>query len=134
MDPIRLNALIDRLLETTPQEDPDGAWFGELVPSPHLSLDLESYQLLSTRTQTKCYPKAFTFAAQLISSGIQPSLITRLMAVVKRNRARGQARVVRSKLRRAEWTRVVELSQELGVRPARVLEAALFLYLRTDEA
>jgi len=133
MDPARLQALIDRILETAPTEDPDGDWFGELVPSPHLSLDLETYQMLSTRPQSKCYPRDFTLAAQVISSEIQPSVIAGIIAVVKRSRSLGQSRIVRSKLRKAEWTKVVELSRDLGVRPARILEAGLFIYLRMNE-
>lgn len=128
----RMQASIQVLIQNL-MKGPDGSpesWI--MVPSPVCRLDQESYELLVKRTDGGGYSSFFTDAVRAIKSIVSNDQLEQVIAVVKKNRRGYRSQTVHTKLGQFECKWVKDAAAKLKVKPQRVLEAVLFLYLRAE--
>lgn len=127
-----LKAAIDQVLLALNEErggDPEN-W--EEVPTPECLLDMETYALLVKRTGQTRYPELFTQAVRSMKSILTPDQLRQIALAVKSKRSRRRHKTVHSRIEKGEFGWVVNMAQEMGTKPARILESVLFIYLRAE--
>ena len=124
-----INRLIQRL-KLAIVEDP-GSW--EVVPSPICILDKESYDLLVGQTGRTGYSEFFTRAVRSIKPIVSIDQLTPVIAAVKKNRSNYRNKTVHTRIAKPESKWIEEMAVAMQVKPARILEAVVFLYLRTED-
>ena len=126
-------AAIDRILRRMSLETSDGPGRWELVQAPICSLDMESYELLVKRTGRKGYSEFFTRAVRSIKPIVSIDQLTPVIAAVKKNRSNYRNKTVHTRIAKPESKWIEEMAVAMQVKPARILEAVVFLYLRTED-
>jgi len=125
-------AAINRILQSMMLEAADGLGSWELVQAPLCALDLESYELLVKQTGRTGYAEFLTRAVQTLKPIVSDSQLTTVSAAVKKSRRNYRSHTVHTKIGKAECKWIKDTATKLGVRPSRVLEAVVFLYLRAE--
>ncbi len=132
MDRDRIKAAVAQLLFDFGQETNEDYLCREQVQSPLCSLDLETYGLLLQRTGGSGYMKVFTDAVRTMKTIVTVEQIELVIARVKAKRSGANHKTLRTKLVKSEWDWVEETAVAMGVKPNRIMEALLFLYLRAE--
>jgi hypothetical protein len=127
-----VKATIDRILHAITLETGDGPGNWRMVQAPHCSLDLETYELLVKRTGRRGYSEFFTRAARALEPIVSFDQIEKVIAAVKKHRSNNRYKTVHTRIRLDEFNWIDTTATVLGVRPSRVLEAVVFLYLRAE--
>jgi len=125
-------ATIERILRRMSLEGDDGPGTWKFVHAPLCALDLESYELLVKRTGRIGYPEFFTRAVQELKPIVSSAQLSKVIPVVKQNRSHYRNHTVHTRIGKNEVKWVEDTALVLGVRPSRVLEAVVFLYLRAE--
>lgn len=128
----QIQAAIARVLLQATQEPGAEFYLMEKVRAPYCSLDLESYRLLHARSKGSSYPELFTDAVRMAISSVTDSQLSQSIQVVQKKRSRGQGKIVRPKIGKSELDWVEGRAKVIDAKPARVLEAVLFLFLRIE--
>jgi len=125
-------AAIDRILQRMSLETSDdpGSW--ELVQAPVCFLDMESYELLVKRPGRMGYSEFFTRAVQSLKPLVSSGQLTQVIGAVKKNRSNYRTKTVHTKIGKIEAKWIADTAKGMNVRPSRVLEAVVFLYLRAE--
>lgn len=113
---------------------PDGSpesW--EMVPSPICRLDQESYSLLVKRTDGGGYSNFFTNAVRALKPVVSTDQLKQVIRAVKKNRSGYRSHTVQTKLGKVECKWVKGIAATMEVKPSRVMEAIIFLYLRAGD-
>ena len=133
MDQNRIEAAISRVILKLKQDtgDDPGRW--EMDLSPICVLDMESYELLVSRTGQVRYSIFFTRAIRSIKEMVTVDQLAQVMEGVKKNRSGSRYKNVRAKVGRPELRWVIEMAIAMHTKPARVMEAVLYLYLRAED-
>ena len=133
MNQERMQAAVRVLIQNL-MKGPDGStesWI--LVPSPICRLDQESYELLVKRTDGGGYSYFFTDAVRAIKPVVSIDQLKHVISAVKKNRSGYRSQTVNTKLGKLECKWVKEMAATMQVKPARVMEAVIFLYLRAED-
>lgn len=125
-------AAIERILQRMSLETGDGPGAWDLVQAPICYLDMESYELLVKRTGRMGYSEFFTHAVQSLKPVVSFGQLTQVIAAVKKNRSNYRNKTVHTKMGKVEAKWVADTATAMDVRPSRVLEAVVFLYLRAE--
>jgi hypothetical protein len=104
----------------------------EIVRGPFLSLDHETYRLLSEKAQGSCYATVFSQAVRSLRDYLTEADLAEICSIIKIKRARGQNKLVKSRVAQKDFEWVLEASARSAVKPARVLEALSFVFVRAD--
>lgn len=132
MDRDRIKAAVAQLLLGFGQESDEDYLCRELVQTPLCSLDLETYGLLVERTGGSGYPKVFTDAVRTMKTIVTEEQLHQVIAIVKAKRSGANHKALRAKLVKSEWEWVEQTANTMRIKPSRILEAVLFLYLRAE--
>ncbi len=100
--------------------------------SPICVLDMESYDLLVTRTGGVGYSTFFTRAIRTIKPIVTTDHLSQVIDGVKKSRSGSRYKNVRAKVGKPELQWVTEMATTMHMKPARVMEAVVFLYLRME--
>jgi len=104
-----------------------------VVSSPRCSIDEESYDLLVARTGGAGYQRLFTQAVQAIRTIVSIEQLPQVIAAVKKNRSGYRSKTVHTRMGKIEYKWIEEMALAMQVKPARVMEAVIFLYLRAED-
>ncbi len=129
----RVNLAIANLLQRLKQEYGEESGSRVLVPAPNCSLDSESYELLLARTGGWGYSRVFNSAVQAVKPIVSKGQFTQVFAAVKKGRSNYRSKAVRTRMGKAERKWIEETAKSMQVKPSRIMEAVLFLYLRSEE-
>ena len=133
MNQERVQSAIANLLQRLKIQYGDDLESLVMVGAPICSLDQESYDLLRLRTGGTGYPRFFNQAVQAIKPIISIDQLTQVIAAVKKNRSHYRSKTVHTRMGKPECKWIEDMAQSMQVKPARVMEAIVFLYLRAEE-
>lgn len=133
MNQERVQSAIANLLQRLKIQYGDDPESLVMVGAPICSLDQESYDLLRLRTGGTGYPRFFNQAVQSIKPIISIDQLTQVIAAVKKNRSHYRSKTVHTRMGKPECKWIEDMAQSMQVKPARVMEAIVFLYLRAEE-
>lgn len=125
-------AIINRILSQVIKEGEVDPRRAERTMCPQCAVDLETYNLLVTRTGGSGYGTVITTAIRKTQPILTAEQIGQVIAAVKIKRSGGQFKNVRTKIGKSELEWVNEMASGIQTKPGRVLEAILFLYLRAE--
>ena len=133
MDRDRLKAAVAQLLLGFGEESDEEYLCPEQVQTPLCSLDLETYGLLVARTGGSGYPKVLTEAVRTMKTIVTADQLLLVIAIVKAKRSGANHKNIRAKLAKSEWEWVEQTANAMRIRPSRILEALVFVFLRADQ-
>ena len=112
--------------------------FGEagslvLVAAPKCGLDQESYELLLARTGGRGYACVYNLAVQAVKPIVSKTQFTQVIAAVKKGRSNYRSKAVQTRMGKAEFKWIEETAKAMQVKPSRIMEAVLYLYLRSGD-
>ena len=125
-------AITQLLLSFGEEADEDYPCPGQ-VQAPPCNLDLETYGLLLEQTGGSGYTKLFTNAVRRMKSIVTPEQLNRVIAIVKVKRSGANHKTIRPKLVKSEWEWIEQTANTMRIKPSRILEAVVFVFLRTDQ-
>ena len=133
MNQERVQSAIANLLQRLKNQYGDDPESLVMVGAPICSLDQESYDLLRLRTGGTGYPRFFNRAVHAIKPIIAIDQLTQVIAAVKKNRSHYRSKTVHTRMGKLECKWVEDMAKTMQVKPSRIMEAALFLYLRSED-
>jgi len=133
MNQENIHSAIANLLQRLKLEYGDEAGSLVQVAAPNCSLDRESYELLLARTGGRGYPSLYNLAVQAVKPIVSKGQFTQVMAAVKQGRSNYRSKAVHTRMGKAECKWIEDTAKAMQVKPSRIMEAVLFLYLRSEE-
>ena len=133
MNQENVHSAIAILLQRLKQEYGDDAGSRVLVAAPNCSLDRESYELLLARTGGRGYGDLYNRAVQAVKPIVTKGQFTQVIAAVKEGRSNYRSKAVHTRMGKAECKWVEDMAKAMQVKPARIMEAVIFLYLRSED-
>lgn len=130
MENDRFGSAIEQVLvrlKAATGEEPS-SW--EMESSPICVLDIESYDLLVARTDHVRYSVFFTRAIRAIKPIVTVNQLTQVIDGMRKSRRGSRYKNVRARVGKPELQWVVEMATAMRMKPARVMESVIFLYLR----
>ena len=133
MNQERIHSAIANLLQRLKNQYGDDPESLVMVGAPICSLDQESYDLLRLRTGGTGYPRFFNQAVHAIKPIIAIDQLTQVIAAVKKNRSHYRSKTVHTRMGKPECKWIEEMAKTMQVKPSRIMEAVVFLYLRSED-
>lgn len=103
----------------------------EVIETPTCILDRESKALIQGNPDKRTYSVQFTKAVRVLKPVLTNEQVKQTIDIVIKMRASGNHWNFRAKIGKPEWDWVSQLASSMKVKPVRVLEAVLFIYIRT---
>lgn len=132
MDRARVKSLVESILRR--EKESSKLLFApqDVVSAPYCSLDLETYGLLKQKIEGTRYAQPISEMVRLAKQSLSEPQIAEAIALVTRKRSRGNTRYFRCRIGRGELETLNVMSASMNTKPARVLEAVMFLMLRLE--
>jgi len=126
------SAAFNQLMKQIRMEVKENPSYGERLKSPSCHLDLETYGLLVQRTGGIGYSEFFTRAIRSMNAIVSSEDLIQVAAVAKCRRRGHQSKTVSTMIGTQDLNWLLGLAEKMRVKPPRVLEAILYIYLRTE--
>lgn len=124
---------IDHLISTLLIEEEANPSASPKVSAPSCYLDTQTHELLVRRLAMGGYAVLLTTAVNSLHEILSKDHLRHAAAAVKLRRSGGNQKNIHAKIGEKELAWVDKQARLLDVKPARVLEAVLFLYARLEQ-
>lgn len=132
MDRARIKTLVESILRREKESSKLLLSPQDVVSAPYCSLDLETYGLLRQRIEGTRIAQSISDMVRVAKRSLSEPQLAEAITLVTRKRSRGNTKYFRCRIGRGELEILNVMSASMKTKPARILEAVMFLMVRIE--